>query len=88
VKQFAKLQADRAWLRWGEQQVRQANANQTRLESAGEYLGYVAEIERHQIRLLSGEVVDAESITNAGLSEGDPVVVNRAGGVRFKAMPR
>lgn len=89
VARFAKLQADRAWKRWADRQLKQRTAQQQKLESAGIYIGYQADSEQHEIRLLSGKKVLAESITNAGLDAGDPVVVSRGGGgFRFKAMPR
>lgn len=88
LQRLAKLQADRAWMRWGDRQVRERKRTATQLQSAGEYLGYDADIERHQIRLLNGQVIPAEAITNAGLAAGDRVVVSQAGGWKFKAMPR
>lgn len=88
LARIAKLQADRAWMRWAEQQVERRRRTATQLQSAGTYLGYNADIERHQIELLDGQIVFAEAITNAGMAAGDRVVVSRAGGWKFKAMPR
>lgn len=88
LQRLAKLQADRSWMRWADRQVAQRRRTATQLQSAGEYLGYDADAERHQIRLLNGRDVFAESITNAGMAAGDRVVVSQAGGWKFKAMPR
>lgn len=82
---FAQKQADRTWYRWSENAIKSRRLMLQRLESAGNYLDYNAETERHRIRLWSGRIVEAESITNTGLDENDPVVVQ---GKRFKAMPR
>lgn len=85
VIRFAKLTADRSWKRWSDRRLRQERAARQRLESAGIYLDYDADTEQHRIQLHSGRVLAGESITNAGLATGDPVVVQ---GRKFKSMPR
>lgn len=85
---FAKLQANRNLKRWADRQLQTRKIQQQVVESSGNYLGYDADKEAHQIRLLSGKVVDAEALTNAGLDVGDAVAVSKGGGYRFKSMPR
>lgn len=87
---IAKKSANQAWARWAERQIKQRLESTERLESSGRYVGYNAKREKHQVRLNTGKVVDAESITNAGLMKGDRVVVSRGKGAsrRIKAMPR
>lgn len=85
VVEFAKFTATRARQRWNERRLRADKATLQQAESTGVYLGYDADTEQHQIRLQTGRVINAEAITNAGLDEFDPVVVQ---GNKFKSMPR
>lgn len=85
---FAQAQAQQAWISYANRAIQARQQTTQQLESAGFYEGYNAEAEAHQIRMLSGRVVDATSITTAGISAGERVVVSRAEKWRFKAMPR
>lgn len=86
---LAKLQADQAWNEYRDRQVAKTIEIGQQLQSSGYYLGYNADTGLHQITLLSGQSVEAQSITNSGQAAGDRVAVSRDGqGWRFKTMPR
>jgi hypothetical protein len=88
LQKLAKLQADRARMRWADKQVQMRRRTAQQLQSAGKYWGYNADMERHQIQLDDERIILADPLTNAGLAAGDRVVVSQAGGWKFKAMPR
>lgn len=84
----AKLTADKAWSQWAGRQIQRRLATIAKLESTGFYLGYQADLERHEIELLSGKVVLAQSLTTSGQSGGEQVAVSRGEEWRFKTVPR
>jgi hypothetical protein len=83
--EYARRYASRIWNRHTDRTLRQERNAAARLNSTGEYLGYVADTERHRVRASTGKIIEAQTITNAGLQEGDSVVLQ---GDRFKSMPR
>ena len=85
---LARLQAELSRSQWAQIQIARRRQTESELKTSGLYLGYDAEAEAHQIVLLSGDVVSAESITTAGNAIGDPVVVSHGGTTKFKSMPR
>jgi hypothetical protein len=89
IRDLAIVAANRAWRVASEQSARRDRVQAQKLRSRGTYLEYDADRERHRVQTADGEILEGESITNAGLAAGDEVAVSGADSLpRFKAMPR
>jgi hypothetical protein len=89
IQDLARVTSDRVWRVTAEKARLREQRQQERLETRGTYQSYDADQERHQVKLGTGQFIDAQSITNAGLAAGDEVVISgRGANARIKTMPR